>query len=377
MSYDSTKSTKVQAFAHLATVERVETGVTDSPLAYPDGFASVPTVDWLQFTLHVLPPEKRKLPDSDTRDGRIVRLLEQGAVDPVSDLLHLKSALIAYFGGGVPLPNGMNGYASRVAVLGTGFVCWNVDRLEMGVHVVLPSSALQRWAAISGVPVLDFLYDMRSRGAVFTRVDIAQDTDAVSMDRVIAAYENGLIVTKLQSEQVIDGRKRGKPAGKTLYVGNRSGRRYVRLYDKAAEQGVEGTWVRCEVEFKREHAQTAVDHLLSGADARELLLSTIDFRELDNPEVKRRSRCDWWQAWVEVAETVTFPVRKAAAAVADSMAWVVKAVVPTLALLCTYMGSTRWLETEIYEAAARVPAWKWDCLPPAIDTLWARAGGAA
>ena len=35
------------------------------------------------------------------------------------------------------------------------------------------------------------------------------------------------------------------------YIGTRSSARYCRVYNKAAEQGVEGLWTRFEIEFGR------------------------------------------------------------------------------------------------------------------------------
>ncbi len=308
-------------------------------LDYPDGFAKVPTIDWLAFTIHPKIEEDISADDS---------------------LLFLKSSLIAHFGGGQLLPVGLNGYQLSVSVLGTGRICWHPERVEMGVHVILPSSALSRYAQITKGSVTDLLFDLSTRGAKFTRLDLALDSDVVSMSSVIDAHENNLTVTKAQNSQKIKDYRTG---GETLYIGSRSGRRMVRFYDKGAKENAIGVWTRCEVELKQEHAVTAVNHILAGADARELILASIDFRNHDNEEVKRRSRCDWWQAWVEVTTKVTFPIVKAAASVADAMAWIMHQVTPTLAFLSAYMGNTYWLDNLIADAAKRVPGWRWDLLP--------------
>lgn len=387
MSHDSGSPLSCQtvALSNSPAKEKNESATNQSSLAYPDGFAKNAVLDWFSFTLHVLPPEERQQLQKErlllNEDEEAFSISPQGRkpakerrfVQPGRMLLVLRDSVIEWLRGGEILPGGCGFYPSSASVLGTGRVCWHEGRPEMGVHVSLPSSALQRFAVISGVSLIDFLREVASRGAEPTRLDIALDTDAVRMAAVLVAHRSGLTVTKSQKWEIIEN----ESGGLTLYVGSRSGRRMMRFYDKAAEQGVDGVWTRCEVEFKQEHAKTAFEHILSGGDARELILSSIDFRELDNSEVKRRSRCEWWQAWVEVAETVSFPVRKAAAAVADMMAWVLKQTTPTLHLLCNYMGGFRWLENAIEEAGSRVPGWKFDLLPYAMDTLWARAGGAA
>ena len=318
----------------------------DVTISYPFGFAALPTVDWLAFTIH--PQEFASRP-------------YERPLKPGDDILFLKSALAAYFGGGLPLPAGLNGYQSSLSIVGTGRICWHEDRPEMGVHVILPSTALTRHAQIKGGSVYDLLYDMSSRGAKFTRIDLAIDSDAVQMSAVVHAHETDLTVTKAQKSQLIKDYKSG---GLTLYIGARQGRRMVRFYDKAAKEGASGVWTRCEVELKHEHAITAVNHLLGGSDPCELILASIDFRlDPDNKQTDRRTRCDWWQDWVGVATKVTFPIAKAAASVADAMAWVVKQVGPTLSFLTMYMGNAQWLADLAKDAADRVPDWKWDLLP--------------
>ncbi len=335
-------------------------GSQDAQLSYPDGFSALPTVDWFSFTLHVEREEKQKLPDD-----RIIRLNEKLGVSPSDAILFLKSSLANYFGGGVLRPCGGMRYKSSMSILGTGLILWHEDRPEMGVHVSLPSTALSRHAQIVGGSVYDLLRDMADRGAVPARLDLALDSDAVSMAAVLDAFESGLLVTKAQKNQAIQNYQGNRPiGGKTLYIGRRQGRRMVRFYDKAAEQGVDGVWTRCEVEFKHEHAITAVNHLLGGSDPRELVLSSVDFRlDPDNSQTYRRTRCDWWQEWVGVTGRVTFPIAKEAALVSDTIAWIWKQVGPSISFATMYMGNTQWLADLAKDCCDRVPDWKWDLLP--------------
>ena len=344
------------------------TDIADIQLSFPDGFAELPTVDWFDFTIHIQPEQKQALPDD-----RIVRLNERFSVSPADQILFVKSSLAKYFGGGTPRPFGKYRYKSSMSILGGGLILWHEDRPEMGVHVSLSSQALARFAQTSGKTVYELLADMADRGAIATRLDLALDTDTVTIDQVKQAHLDDLLVAKARFRyitQEFDGCKAS--GGETLYVGSRKGgRRLVRFYNKAAEQGVDGVWTRCEVEFKQEHAITAVMHILSGQDPRSLILSTVDFRLQDNPETDRRSRCDWWQAWVGVVAKVKFPIIKDAATVADKMAWVVKQVGPTLAYLCVYMGNTKWLDDIAKDSIDRVPEWLWDMLPDHRLSGWA------
>ena len=362
--YITMRNNNIMADLCQSNTDNHDLGSQDAQLSYPDGFAALPTVDWFSFTLHVRPDlteaEKKRLPDD-----RIIRLSEAKSISLSDSILSLKLSLAKYFGGGVLRPCGGMRYKSSMSILGTGLILWHEDRPEMGVHVSLPSTALARHAQIVGGSVYDLLRDMHDRGAVPARFDLALDSDAVSMSDVIDSFESGLLVTKAQKHNIIQDYQGNRPVGgKTLYIGRRQGRRMVRFYDKAAKEGVAGVWTRCEVEFKHEHAITAVKHILAGSDPRELVLASVDFRlDPDNNQTDRRTRCDWWQDWVGVTSRVTFPIAKEAATVADAMAWIVGQVTPTLSFLSMYMGNTYWLDNLIADATKRVPDWKWDLLP--------------
>jgi len=47
--------------------------------------------------------------------------------------------------------------------------------------------------------------------------------------------------------------------GNTAYLGSRTSEKYIRCYDKGAEQGVAQSWIRLEMEFKAESAARAAD----------------------------------------------------------------------------------------------------------------------
>jgi len=54
--------------------------------------------------------------------------------------------------------------------------------------------------------------------------------------------------------------------GETLAIGSRDSRFYLRIYDKSAEQGVDFTWVRVELEVKQDAA-----HALLGLDEKTIM----------------------------------------------------------------------------------------------------------
>lgn len=273
-------------------------------------------VDWLRFTL--------PLPSSDSLSGVLYELR-------------------CTFGGSDLLLHGMSGYTRSISILGgTGKIMWHPERVEMGVHVMLPAAALANlWADGLFEDVPDFLSWIVEREGKFTRIDLAIDTDTVHIDVIeractdIADGGNEQLVSRCREVEVQKGLRGSK--GKTVYVGSRNSDRFVRFYDKAIEQGLEGVvWTRCEIQHGGRHADIAARTILEGRlDPVALFNSVVDFREPDsevNPS--RRVRCDWWAAWLgSLTERASFAIVALDKAVKQVAEWVNTQVAPSLAML--------------------------------------------
>ena len=267
------------------------------------------------------------------------------AVHSPAELLLTVYKLAEIFGGGKQRERGMHGYTSAFQVLQSGVILWHPDKLAMGVHVSLPSSALALLPTL-GYSAMDMLRMVVSLGGKPTRLDIAIDTDQVTIEHVEAAYDQGHYVGKMRNVSV-RASKSGR--GRTLYFGGRADgkrggniRRYVRVYDKAAEQNVSGVWTRCEVELRHEHAKTGLAHLLAGKVPQAIIYSSIDFREGQQKNSDERKRCGWWEAWIGAAARVTFAIKTVQRTIEDIYAWVKLQCGPSLAALMIASGNDRW-----------------------------------
>lgn len=143
-------------------------------------------------------------------------------------------------------------YDVSYSVLDGGIVarCTDPARAEVeGVLVDLPGRA----CACLGDRLTDFLRFCCRLGRV-TRADWAIDDRAgrLTLDRIRQADASGGIVSRWHSPlSFVERRYRGVLKGWTVYIGQRSCEAFVRIYDKAAEQGVTGVdWVRFELETK-------------------------------------------------------------------------------------------------------------------------------
>lgn len=269
----------------------------------------VAIIDWLSFTIHA-------------KDGESVR--------------DLASWLLSKFPeGATPLERGSMGYTSGWRLPAGGLLLFNPQRPDMGVHCSCPSGLLSL-LDVSPQAVINMVL---VEGGHFTRVDVAIDTDQVPMAVVVAAQERGELVSRAQDRRLVHNYRDGS---ETLYIGAGSSRRLVRFYDKALEQGLEdgGVWTRCEVQFRADQAQTAACHIAGGVGLCSLIVSSVDFRYVDqDSNVSRCPQLDWWAAWVGQVERVSFAIRKAATEVVErAYEWVRRQVGPTLAFLDRFFG---------------------------------------
>jgi len=105
-----------------------------------------------------------------------------------------------------------------------------------------------------GITATDVLAYIRLIDGKVSRIDLALDVlgqVADPMD-IARAFEADELLTEARTMLPMDGKIRGadglKSAGATVYIGSRSSERFLRVYDKAAEQGLPALkWTRIEL----------------------------------------------------------------------------------------------------------------------------------
>ncbi|MCC5828289.1 MAG: replication initiation factor domain-containing protein [Phycisphaeraceae bacterium] len=204
-------------------------------------------------------------------------------------------------------------------------------------HVVLdmPGSC----CLLSDPDILKRFYKIES--ARVTRLDLAYDVRGEFasrfMEGVLEAVNLGQFYGCRQSK-VIQGSKHGISAT-TVYLGARgkdgSGR-YVRIYDKRAEQLQKRVlpddqrdipWVRFELELSDPVADSAAWFLACG---RGIDVSCwLDFRLRQDPNRERNPRLDWWSEFLAMLPQGE-PVRvdRKSSTLEGRLAWLAKCVAP-------------------------------------------------
>lgn len=187
------------------------------------------TIDWLSYTVKSVIPGKRVYPDYIHSEGIAVR--------------------------------GNLGYTDGWELVGGVRIYSNPDRPDMGYHVIMSGKALQNIVK-QGHDLLVLLRDVLALNAVVKRVDLALDLQSgtAKVSDFCDAFRDGNAITNCRSFREIKGLTERQ--GHTAYFGSRQSERMLRVYDKAAETGLQNdAWVRVELEVKGERANGVANYL--------------------------------------------------------------------------------------------------------------------
>jgi len=258
------------------------------------------------------------------------------------------------------LDSGGHRYNRSAIVWETGRVYWHTERVEMGVHFRLPSSAIQ----VSNRLGIDILVDLDRMSAKFTRLDLAADDFKGLLDFSV-------ILDKVAREEfvcrsrIVDQthRLRGG-AGNTVYFGSRASDTFFRIYDKAAEQTKKGQlflghWIRAEMELKHDRAREAGIIICENLEtwretARGWFLQFLDFKEPDaDPNKSRWETCAWWAEFLEHASKVRILICYQKKTIESIKRWIKEQAAPSLFVLLDTIGLDELLHV-IGEASARL-----------------------
>jgi len=243
-------------------------------------------LDWLSFTLKGL---------ADETD--LLRLLTpDGEVHPITP---------------------RNGYTTaRASNVGVQFHS-NPDRPEMGVHVIVAGSSLRMLEDL-GTSTRKLLQIAISVHAKVSRIDLAKDAknEGISLPHIYLACERR---ERTGTAQKINER-RDPDGGHTIYVGSWHSDNFVRLYNKSAEQHIDGDWFRMELVCQSDVAKAWARVLASpDADWNALLCGKV--RKMLNTNV------DSYNRWLGGEATEGLPqIEKKS----DREAWIIKQVIPAV-----------------------------------------------
>lgn len=233
---------------------------------------------------------------------------------------------LAFFGAIVPASTkGLNGYDKKIAHESGMLHLIANERADMGEHFMFSGNAL-RWIwenhNVSPFELIKTAIDEYSGRC--SRIDFAIDVKNVA-----------LVPSELYKlENTVKGKgRKPKPhlhiepdGSQTLYIGSRKSDKVLRIYNKAAEQGLPSSvlWTRIEIEFKGMNAHAIGWH--AAKDTQQ------NFYEMCCGFIANHFNCDneiYKEAISQKRATIALPKPDDR----DTLKWLKNAVAPSLARL--------------------------------------------
>ncbi len=273
-------------------------------------------IDWAGFTLRILDPQQ------------------------AAGIIGLDPSLFS------PFSFGFSGYRKSLR-------CGNISiyyegREDMGCHVEMTGQGCRQFEALfTGNPWPDLLQTVLAAQGKFTRLDVALDTvdGSLPLSRLVAAVEARQTRTLFGEWRRIQKgpfRQGDKIAGETLYLGSTKSHVLFRIYNKAQEVGIEGDWIRFELQLRDKRAQEAARLLTFspvGTIAAGIIHHYFAVINADDSNVSRCTLQSWWADWLQGAEKIRLGTAKAEKFVDDTMHFIRKQYGPSLAMIRQHLGA--------------------------------------
>lgn len=204
--------------------------------------------------------------------------------------------------------------------------------------IALSSSALSYLQSLD-LDIFAWAVFVAQLGCKFRRVDLAFDDleGCITLERIREAVMSGELVSAARTLPVFVGDAYFGGAGWTVNSGSRESETFCRVYNKAAEQGIDNMhWVRCEVEIKGDRAHAVMlewmDSGFSASWACGYLRSVIDFRRDDGTVCKTRWRMvGWWRRFVGAVESCRVIISGLHRTIEDVAGWLEYSIASALA----------------------------------------------
>lgn len=216
----------------------------------------------------------------------------------------------------------------------------SLKRQDMGIHTIYSGKSLGRLEEMYGDNGIDVLKYHVGVGHNIARLDVALDfvNHGISVETFVQSWYANNCKTTLKSANIV---KSLDSDDYTLYIGSQKRRKkLVRVYNKAAELGISGNWVRVEAQIMGKPATTAGIELSHSSDTRKAMLSVlrgiVDFTDV--------------KVWNKVFEDVeSVKVGSQSTQKGDTRDWLINQVIPSLAKEIV-LDSAFWVQFNMFVA---------------------------
>lgn len=158
-----------------------------------------------------------------------------------------------------------NGYEHALKHPFGHVISWSNKREDMGVNINFSGLPLKELHD-RGENTLLIVYWLQEEEFKFSRVDLAIDVHGVRFD--LEQMQRAKFTGSVNKLPILIKDGPNAEEGSTLYIGSWKSDKFIRIYDKRAEQEIEGEeWFRFELETKGKTATKMVGMLYNMTDA--------------------------------------------------------------------------------------------------------------
>lgn len=285
------------------------------------------SVDWISFTV---------LESASVAD--VIRLMgyklesfcrcQRGADGYKSQLKHSTESISILFNGNENMGIHVNISGSAISSL--------LSHYESSSKIVTPFDETVCSIDFDITVLSSFLKAVMSIGHL-TRIDLAIDNRCnlyYTMPDLFHIFDSRQYVSKFRRWDLYRGTKNNLCDGYTIYLGKRSSEVFLRIYDKALEQGIDTKWVRWELELKKGYACRAAQHIVDGIPLSHVAVGILsNYLKIILPDSDRPSRCSTCPKWNEFVNSVSklnLYVPKEKSSINQKKTWLFKQVAPSL-----------------------------------------------
>jgi phage replication initiation protein len=250
------------------------------------------------------------------------------------------------------MPFGFSGYRKSLK-LGNISIYFE-GREDMGCHVEMTGQGCRHYEGyFSEIPWQELFETVLSVNGKFTRLDLAIDNvdGRLTLDKIWNAIQDHdkFIRTQFHEWRRIQKgsfEKGQMITGDTIYLGSTKSHVQCRIYDKAQESGVEGHWIRYEIQLRDKRAHEAAKLFASGVPVGSLATGIINnYFAIINDDDSNISRCTlqtWWHEWLQSTEKIQLATEQSIKLVPDSMDFIKRQYAPSIAMIRKYLGASQF-----------------------------------
>lgn len=290
-------------------------------------------IDWLQFTIT----------SSNISVNNIISLLQLDVNDFIT------------------LDHGKMGYKQQM-FYNDIYILYDGNQ-GMGIHVIISGQGCRYYESENSLT--DLIERINEVEGKLTRIDLAMDDKTgkvIPFKTLVKDITEANIVSKWKYniEIIKRSNKDASIKGHTINIGSGASRVYMRIYNKALEQGIEGIWNRIELEIKKEYAEQ-VQKLINKNNVGELMAKIINnYIRIVKPNENDANKSRWktkpyWEKLIAITEKQSLTVAPEEKTIDNTKDWITKQIAPSLALIAMNdEGSIDFLIQQVVEGKKRL-----------------------